>query len=346
MGYNLAIGLICIHLIIYLMEAVTKNMTLKQVLQIANLVFLSASLILINSCFSILLLLLGVQRSKEEKHNKLPIYIAAILLSLIIVYNPTPIQEWFFLGLILFYGFKSYSDEKTLSYLKENNQQLLEQVAVLNARVNTIHKAKGQVEYITKITERNLLAQKLHDKLGHILAGNIMQLETVKIILSKDQEKGLGLIDKILENLRRGMDDIRYTLRELKPERSELGIGQVKKVLEGIGEENNAQTFLSYEGDLEAINMALWSVITENLQEALTNYMKYSDGDQFRVHIQIFNKIIKVQYADNGRPIEQYKRGLGLLGMEERVVEQGGRLILNTTDGFEILMIFNREGEG
>ncbi|MGL6175031.1 MAG: sensor histidine kinase, partial [Cellulosilyticaceae bacterium] len=209
-------------------------------------------------------------------------------------------------------------------------------------RIEEIAKEKSQIEYLTKVNERNLLAQRLHDKIGHTLAGNIMQLEVVKIIFKQDIDKAVEMVGQITDQLRAGMDDIRLTLRELKPEQSEVGIQQIKSILKDVESRHEIKTYLNYEGDLENIGINRWKIIEDNLQEVVTNFLKYSEGDQMSVSIQNLNQVIRVSFEDNGKVQGPIKKGLGIKGIEERMVMNNGRMVLNTDKGFQIILIFNK----
>ncbi|MGL4345434.1 MAG: sensor histidine kinase, partial [Cellulosilyticaceae bacterium] len=133
-------------------------------------------------------------------------------------------------------------------------------------KVEMLTKHQGETTYMAQMTERNMMAQRLHDKIGHTLAGNIMRLEVVKLMLEKDPPRAGLVLDEIIDHLREGMDDIRRTLRELKPEQSEVGLHTVKALLGGFEVQRGVRSTLYFEGDLKAISVLQWQVIVDNLK--------------------------------------------------------------------------------
>lgn len=340
--YAWGVCILGVHLICYLLSAIVKNEKVRRVLGGLDNVWLMGSIWVGTKEVMILMCLLFVETIVIEKNKR---YLAILGFSLIGInlLNMSQMREfwgWYFIiGAV---GGFIYFNEKRLQYLVNTNQNLKEQVIKLNNRIEEVGKAKTRIEYVTRVNERNQLAQKLHDKIGHTLAGNIMQLEVVKLIFKSDEYKAMELITQITDNLRSGMDDIRITLRELKPEQSEMGIQRIKQLLVDLESKHGIKTYLTFEGELESIDVGRWQVILDNLREAITNMLKYSTGDELRVAIHNFNQVIRVSFSDNGKIEGEVKKGLGLLGMEERMVANRGRMTVNTDEGFQINMIFNK----
>jgi signal transduction histidine kinase len=97
----------------------------------------------------------------------------------------------------------------------------------------------------------------------------------------------------------------------------------------------------------------LWACICENMTEALTNMLKHSNADLFRVEIANKNKLLRVEFSDNGKQrhartggteigaSEKAVQGIGLAGIEERCALCYGRCFFEKReDGFHITMTF------
>ena len=150
------------------------------------------------------------------------------------------------------------------------------------------------------------------------------------------------MLDNIIDNLRDGMDDIRNTLRRIKPEQGQININNLKLMLDKFTNKCNIDTNLKVEGDLNEINLVYWRAIIECINEVLTNSMKYSNGELINVEISVLNKIIRLYIKDNGCYQGDIKKGMGLLGIEERIVNLGGDVYFNNEDGFSNLIILKR----
>ena len=91
--------------------------------------------------------------------------------------------------------------------------------------------------------------------------------------------------------------------------------------------------------NMEMITPIQWKVIQENLTEAMTNALKYSQATTISIEIQVLNAMIKVVVKDNGKGMEKIKKGLGIIGMEERTASINGKVITDGTNGFSVTML-------
>ena len=70
----------------------------------------------------------------------------------------------------------------------------------LNEKINKEIKYRNQALYTKDLEIRNELAGKVHDRVGHTIAGSIMQLEACKIVLnSDDKEKTCNMINNTIK---------------------------------------------------------------------------------------------------------------------------------------------------
>ncbi|WP_163194162.1 histidine kinase [Clostridium thermarum] len=198
---------------------------------------------------------------------------------------------------------------------------------------------KGQLIYAKQLEERNIIAQEIHDSLGHAITGSVMQLEAVKLLLDKDKDKALEILQSAIESLRNGMDNIRFTLRNIKPPTEQIGINKLKLFIDEFKRKSTFDIKLTYGGDINKISTEQWNCIYDNAVEALTNAVKYSKALSMVISIEVLNKILKVEYRDNGLGALTIKKGLGLQGMEYRCASLKGKFIVDGSRGFSIIML-------
>ncbi|MGG7179342.1 sensor histidine kinase [Clostridium paraputrificum] len=243
-----------------------------------------------------------------------------------------------------------------LLYITKQNHRIIflenqwdknrETVNSLNSRIISIEKYKDQEVQTLKLQERNDLSGKMHDKVGHILAGSLLQLEALGIVIKNDgNKKAIEMIGNISKLLRSGMEDIRVTLREIKPPSEELGVNKIRLLLEDKIKGTDIRYFLTSEGNLDVIGANQWFLITEGIRELSTNSIKYSKGKKIRMNIEVLNKIIKVEVKDDGIGSSRIKKGMGLQNLEERLIKTRGNLILDGSRGFTAIMILPVEGD-
>jgi signal transduction histidine kinase len=216
-----------------------------------------------------------------------------------------------------------------------------DELARLNQKLLDNNRLVKTLQYTAALEERNRLAIRLHDKVGHGISGSIILLEASRLMFDTNMEKAKDGIDKAILNLRDGVDDIRLALREERPIRSELGLSELHTILEKFRVTHNIVTSMHHSGNLSLIGMDIWQCIYENLEETLTNLLKHSNATKFKLSIHVFNKVIKVEYQDNGKSETKFVKGLGLEAIEERAIKCGGRCFIEKMENeFRITNIF------
>ena len=199
------------------------------------------------------------------------------------------------------------------------------------------------MEHAARLHERNRLAVRIHDDVGHGISGSIILLEGAMLSLEKQPEKSKEAMAVAVENLRESVDHIRATLKEERTKRSEVGLAQIAAELSRFqADYPGIETRLETEGELGEITPSIWICVHENLTEALTNLLKHANATMFTVSISVRNKLTKVQFKDNGKSGE-FKIGMGLSAMEERCALCRGRCFFPAgTRGFTIVMTFTQ----
>jgi len=224
--------------------------------------------------------------------------------------------------------------------LTQENGNLREKNDSLYKRYLMEQDYENQIRYLSQLEERNSLSQKIHDKLGHAIAGSLIQLEAASMLMGREQpdmgepshedvEKARQMVGKVISLLKEGMEDIRSTLRSIKPAPEQLGINRLKTMLDEFSMSCPIKSELEYDGNISVITHQQWRVITDNVKEALTNAMKYSKARNIRVGINVMNKLVKVEVKDDGVGSYSIKKGLGIKGMEERTESLEGKLVLD-----------------
>lgn len=233
----------------------------------------------------------------------------------------------------------SFKAQRRLRALALENDQLREKVYSLSGRLNRDADFQHQVKYSSQLEERNKIAQEIHDRVGHAIAGSLMQLEAARLLMDKDSGRSEKIIQHVINTLREGMESIRATLSNIKPPAGQLGINRLKLLLDEFANSHRVNTALLHKGNLERISPVQWKVILDNAGEALTNVLKYSGATSVTVNIEVLHKIIKAEVKDNGLGAYAVKKGLGIKGMEERSANIGGKVIIDGSSGFSAITL-------
>lgn len=267
---------------------------------------------------------------------------AVLLLLLLFVYKPDNISILFTLILVIMLLLLRYADGMWQSLWKSNLEQK-ERLSVIENKLHKMREYAKTVETTAIMEERNRFASRIHDQLGHNISGSIILLEATAMSMDKDPQGAKKNVLLVTENLRKGVDDIRMALRQERPSRNHMSINEIKKELEHLSVTYGKEATLDTEGDLNKISLPIWLCMTDNLKEAITNMLKHSTGDRFHMKISCLNKLIRVEYHDNGSCGEDVRPGIGLSSIEERTAACGGTaLYKGGYDGFTIITIYYR----
>ncbi|MED4533745.1 sensor histidine kinase [Metabacillus fastidiosus] len=193
-----------------------------------------------------------------------------------------------------------------------------------------------QSDYMAKLEERNRLSQEIHDQIGHSMTGALIQMEAAKRMIEIDKEKAAELLQNAIHISSEGIEHIRLTLKNMKPPVEKIGINKMRLFIDEFTVKNEFTTVFLHKGNIDIISPIQWKVMYENITEALTNCLKYSDATFISVEIHVLNKFIKAEVKDNGKGIDKLKKGLGIVGMEERTASLNGKVIIDGSNGFSV----------
>ncbi|MGG7163136.1 sensor histidine kinase [Clostridium ihumii] len=246
--------------------------------------------------------------------------------------------------IILLYLYEVKKQHINNEELKEFNKGQRYERHIMEEKIRNLEKYLEQNNITASLRERNFIAQKIHDHLGHRITSSLLQLEVTKETLGTDNELSKKYLISAMENLRDGMEEIRKVLKNIKPRDKVMAIEDIKEELLNFEYTSGIKTKLRIEGNTEKIKLNFWIIIEENLKEALTNIAKYSNATEVIVSFYIYNKIARIEIHDNGEGCLNLKKGLGIRGMEERMQGIGGRLNYKSENGFVINMMLNLGG--
>jgi signal transduction histidine kinase len=200
------------------------------------------------------------------------------------------------------------------------------------------------IEQTARLVERNRLAARLHDEVGHGISGSILLLEGANAVMDKNPEAARDTLGQVTENLRESVDKIRGMLREERDDAASSNLMGIRNaLLKFEGAHPGIRTSLVTSGELTPVSGAVWRCVYENILEALTNMLKHSKANAFSVTVSLTQMLLRVELADNGGPANAaaIDPGIGLQNMEERCAMLYGRCFFRREpDGFHIVMTF------
>ncbi|WEG11057.1 sensor histidine kinase [Pullulanibacillus sp. KACC 23026] len=225
---------------------------------------------------------------------------------------------------------------KKLMRLEHQSDDLRKAVQRLSKSLNENKEYMRQSEYTFKLEERNRLSQEIHDKIGHSMTGALIQMEAAKAIANTDKKQAYDLLQNAINISKSGIEEIRQTLKNMKPPSEQMGINRVRLLIDEFSSKHPIHTAFTYKGNLDVVTPIQWKVILENVGESLTNLLKYAEATAVSIDLTVLNKVVKVDVKDNGKGALKIKKGLGISGMEERTASLNGKIIVDGSNGFSV----------
>ncbi|ODG92316.1 MULTISPECIES: histidine kinase [Bacillaceae] len=321
----------CLNISLYLI----KNRSLIKFLLIISICLIVYSNLKIQPLFLLLLPMSILELVSYFTSKK---WIGCFLALFPICYLSNSLQPIY--GLISLFSFIVFSlvnlYNTRLRFKEDQIDKMRSTIQKLSKKINNHNEFIEQSEYTFKLEERNRISQEIHDKIGHSMTGALYQMEAAKHLMSTNQDKALELLQNAINISKDGIENIRLTLKNMKPPTEQMGIHHMKLFIDEFSAKHDLKTLFVYKGNLDLITPIQWKVIQENVVEALTNTMKYANATEVSLEIHVMNKMIKTNVKDNGKGKVKIKKGLGIIGMEERTVAINGKIIVDGHDGFSV----------
>jgi signal transduction histidine kinase len=183
--------------------------------------------------------------------------------------------------------------------------------------------------------ERRRLSRELHDEVGQMMTALGIELGNLETLRHDDSNS----FQTRMEDAKRLNADAMRALRDLamglRPSMlDDLGL---EAALEWQGREFSRHTgvpaTVKVHGPLDDLNDDQRTCIYRVVQEALTNCARHANAKEVNVSLRAEGECIEVIIQDNGNgfhPSVSKPRGLGLLGIQERVQAIDGKLRISS----------------
>jgi signal transduction histidine kinase len=245
-------------------------------------------------------------------------------------------------------GVLSHSFETMRVKLVESMERVQHHTQELEIRVQErtrqINESQKRVEMLlqkaisTQEDERKRIARELHDDTLQELSAALIRIDMCKI-----HPEGISInkIDSIRSIIVKALDGITGLIQNMRPTLlDDLGlVPAIKSLLDVHLGARNINYFFNTSGVADKrfrpeLEITLFRII----QEAVVNIARHSKATNVFVLFTIENKTVNVEVEDDGEGFELKKlfhagaydtvdlRGLGLLGMKERVALIGGKI--------------------
>lgn len=202
----------------------------------------------------------------------------------------------------------------------------------LDAALQRVREQSGQIEKMGALAERSRIIAEIHDTVGHTLTSAVISIESAENLLEKDTVETAKKLLIAKEQVKRGLDDIRSSVRTIRMGDGESFEHAFKNMLEDI----RRTTGITVNSIIE-LNSALLSVqqgvLLLAIKECATNALKHGQCTEVDILVQEYKGEIRLTFSDNGQGTDKVVSGSGLSIMKERVESIGGTLKIDSTKG-------------
>jgi signal transduction histidine kinase len=178
--------------------------------------------------------------------------------------------------------------------------------------------------------ERRRLRRDLHDGLGPTLASLAQRLDTARILVPRDPEAAVALLDDLKVRVKATIADIRQLVYALRPPAlDELGL--VSAIREHAAPYNQISGLhISVEAPerLPPLSAAVEVAAYYIALEALTNVVRHAHAQACQIRLSLSGGLC-LEITDDGRGLpKDYHVGVGITAMHERAMELGGKCLI------------------
>jgi signal transduction histidine kinase len=204
--------------------------------------------------------------------------------------------------------------------------------------------AATQIERMTSVSERALIAREIHDNAGHEIVGASISLQSARELLEElviennlkqESEAALELYDEALERLDKGVGKIREAVHNLAPITA-LGIESLQETCDRF---SACEIKFNVFGDTSTIPMYCWNLFEACLNESLTNVMRHSDAKQVKVDLDATPNIIRLSVENDGVKSKGNDIGIGLRNLRHRAAAVGGNIAVDVGETFRVICV-------
>ncbi len=188
--------------------------------------------------------------------------------------------------------------------------------------------------------ERKNLARELHDEMGQCLTAIQADAELIRDISRNKDERVATSANAILDVSSRVYDVVHSMMRRLRPTILD-NLGLVEALKDEIDAWNSrhpeTRCDFNYTGDLDNLDEQSNIMLYRIVQESLTNIAKHAVSNHVSVSISQQDDQLQLVIEDNGKGVDLIDsgkhKGLGLIGMRERVETIDGRFEIISSPG-------------
>jgi two-component system, NarL family, sensor histidine kinase UhpB len=196
-------------------------------------------------------------------------------------------------------------------------------------RLETERRESGLRALRAQEAERQRIARGLHDEVGQVLTGVLLQLDSLAAANGTD-------LEETKQAVRRALEDVRRTAQELRPEMLEdLGlVSALTELSRKFAEQSGISVERRFANELPKLSDEAEIAVYRVAQESLTNVARHAHAQRVDVTLDAGVDSVVLRVVDDGRGLTDGVAGhnghAGVRGMRERALLVGGALAVKT----------------
>jgi signal transduction histidine kinase len=209
-------------------------------------------------------------------------------------------------------------------------------------RYQEVLKARGALEQLSaklvdaQETERRTISRELHDQVGQTLNAVLVEAANLAKRIQADDAISLRYLDNIRKFADSSVNSIRDIALLLRPSMlDDLGLmPALEWQAREVSRRSGVKIAVIAEDVSDSLPDEMRTCIYRVVQEALQNVFRHSGAKSAVVTVRQDDGSLFLSVEDDGCGFDPEKtRGLGMLGMEERVRQLGGQFEVQSTPG-------------
>jgi two-component system, NarL family, sensor histidine kinase UhpB len=196
-------------------------------------------------------------------------------------------------------------------------------------RLETERHESGRRALRAQEAERLRIARGLHDEIGQVLTGVLLQLDSLAVANEAD-------LEETKQAVRRALEDVRRTAQELRPEMLEdLGlVSALTELSRKFAEQSGIRVERRFASELPKLTDEAEIAVYRVAQESLTNVARHARATRVDVTLDAGVDSIVLRVVDDGRGLSgaaaSQNGHSGVRGMRERALLVGGALAVKS----------------
>jgi two-component system sensor histidine kinase UhpB len=213
-------------------------------------------------------------------------------------------------------------------------------VAAFNRMLDRLEQERresGRRVLAAQEAERVGIARDLHDEVGQLLTGVLLQLDA----MASATPAARADVDEAKEAVRRALDEVRRISRELRPEMLEhLGLeSALTELATSFARHSGISVERQFDSALPDLSPETELAVYRIAQESLTNVARHANATRVEIALDAGHDSVVLRVTDDGRGFDGPPREEGgLRSMRERALLVGGALAITQTadDGAQV----------